>query len=246
MSHSPTTKRIFLVRHAQAEHNVFSDWSILDPSLTPVGRRQATRLQDETIGSLQGTAQLLVSSPLRRTMETTLIAFPELKRRLESEGKKVVLLDIAQEVEDLPCDTPLHPREELASSMDGMFSSLDFTGLSPDYASKQGIFDPERAAERAALVRKWLRDRPEEEIVLVAHGDILRYIVDGHHSSRRWRNAEVCEFGFQGGFEDPEARLVERRSTHPNPAKPMPITQTPTPPTSEGGKSPGTMFAMSP
>ncbi|CAK9781208.1 hypothetical protein CC85DRAFT_289451 [Cutaneotrichosporon oleaginosum] len=243
MSHCPTDKRIFLVRHAQAEHNVFSDWSIHDPSLTPVGRRQAGRLQDETIGSLQGTAQLLVTSPLRRTMETTLIAFPELKRRLEAEGKKVVLLDIAQEVEDLPCDTPLHPREELASSMDGMFSDLDFTGLSPDYASKQGIFDPERAAERAELVRKWLRERPEQEIVLVAHGDILRYIVDGHHSSRRWRNAEVCEFAFQAGFEDPEARLVERRSTHDK--KPA-VIQTPTPPTSEGSKSPGPMFAMSP
>jgi hypothetical protein len=49
--------------------------------------------------------------------------------------------------------------------MDGMFSDLDFTGLSPDYASKQGIFDPERAAERAELVRKWLRERPEQEIV---------------------------------------------------------------------------------
>jgi hypothetical protein len=33
-------------------------------------------------------------------METTLIAFPTLKRRLEAEGKKVVLLDIAQEVEE--------------------------------------------------------------------------------------------------------------------------------------------------
>lgn len=102
---------------------------------------------------------------------------------------------------------------------------------------------------------------------MVAHGDILRYIVDGHHSSRvsrvmgkwtrpcsariprvpltlqRWRNAEVFEFGFQAGFEDPEARLVERRSTHDT--KPA-VIQTPTPPTSEGSKSPGPMFAMSP
>lgn len=65
----------------------------------------------------------------------------------------------------IPCDTPLHPREELASSMGGMFSDLDFSGLSEGYASKQGIFDPERAAERAEMVRKWLRERPEQEIV---------------------------------------------------------------------------------
>jgi hypothetical protein len=60
---------------------------------------------------------------------------------------------------------------------------------------------------------------------------------------QRWRNAEVFEFGFQAGFEDPEARLVERRSTHDT--KPA-VIQTPTPPTSEGSKSPGPMFAMSP
>lgn len=46
-----------------------------------------------------------------------------------------------------------------------MFSDLDFSGLSPDYASKQGIYDPDNCAERAKLVRHWLRARPEREIV---------------------------------------------------------------------------------
>lgn len=75
------------------------------------------------------------------------------------------LLDATLLTPSIPCDTPLHPREELATSMGGMFSELDFSGLSDDYASKQGIFDPDRAAERAEMVRKWLRERPEQEIV---------------------------------------------------------------------------------
>lgn len=67
----------------------------------------------------------------------------------------------------IPCDTPIYPPEELAASNDGMFlnAGFDFSQLSPGYASKVGIYDPDRAAERATQVRHWLRQRPEREIV---------------------------------------------------------------------------------
>lgn len=65
----------------------------------------------------------------------------------------------------LPCDTALSPVEELKNSQDGIFSHLDFSNLSPDYASKKGIFSHARAADRAREVRKWLRARPEQEII---------------------------------------------------------------------------------
>jgi hypothetical protein len=54
---------------------------------------------------------------------------------------------------------------KLAASNNGIFSELDFSGLSSDYASKKGIFDPARTSERAREVRKWLRSRSEREIV---------------------------------------------------------------------------------
>lgn len=44
-------------------------------------------------------------------------------------------------------------------------AGFDFSQLSPGYASKAGIYDPDRAAERATQVRHWLRQRPEREIV---------------------------------------------------------------------------------
>jgi len=64
-----------------------------------------------------------------------------------------------------PCDTPLTPIEELKNSRDGIFAHLDFSTLSPEYASKEGIFDPKNANERARLVRRWIRDRSEDRIV---------------------------------------------------------------------------------
>lgn len=64
-----------------------------------------------------------------------------------------------------PCDTPTHPISALKASNGGIFSSLDFSALSPDYASKEGIFAPANGVARAKLVRKWLRERPEREIV---------------------------------------------------------------------------------
>lgn len=46
-------------------------------------------------------------------METMLLGYPTLKKRLESEGKPVILLDTLQEVEkcvySLPINVPLRP-----------------------------------------------------------------------------------------------------------------------------------------
>lgn len=64
-----------------------------------------------------------------------------------------------------PCDTALYPLSELQNSNDGMFAELDFSTLSPDYASKKGIFDPANVKQRAREVRRWLRARPEKEVV---------------------------------------------------------------------------------
>jgi hypothetical protein len=54
---------------------------------------------------------------------------------------------------------------ELQNSNGGIFAELDFSNLSDDYASKRGIFDPVNVSERARDVRRWLRARPEKEIV---------------------------------------------------------------------------------
>jgi len=221
---SPTAKRIFLTRHAQAEHNVASDWTIHDAPLTELGKKQSKELHDLTKDTFQQTAELLVSSPMRRPLETMLIGYPVLHERLQAQGKPAVILDILQEVEANPCDTPTHPVEKLSAANGGIFSSLDFSTLSPDYASKEGIFHPSAARERAKQVRRWLRERPEREIVVVAHGDILRNIVDGRNSARQWANAEVKIFTFLSS-NDEEAALTEVDALMPEKATNDPTSQ---------------------
>jgi hypothetical protein len=117
---------------------------------------------------------------LRRTMQTMLLSYPTLLKRLEDQGKPPIILDIVQEVKDVPSDTPSYPVEELKNAKDGMFAHLDFSTLSPEYASKKGIYHPDNVADRAREVRKWLRARDEQGIVGVSCvGSLALWEADG-------------------------------------------------------------------
>ncbi|KAK3117001.1 hypothetical protein LTR53_002083 [Teratosphaeriaceae sp. CCFEE 6253] len=190
--------RIILTRHAQAEHNVTFDWSIRDAPLTPLGIKQAASLAPK-VAHLQAEVDLLVTSPLTRTIQTTRRGWAPALQRLGLAN--VILFPQAQEVNDYPCDTG-RPRAEIEGEAE--FAGFDLAPLTDDWTSKRGFWadDDETVAERARWVRRWLRARPEKTIVLVAHGDILRRITagPGGPSGYGWNNAEARIFRF-----DPES-----------------------------------------
>lgn len=192
--------RLILTRHAQAEHNVDLDYSIPDAPLTPLGKKQAASLA-RLIPELQQQADLVVSSPLKRTLQTTKLGWGPAVERLGLD--KVVLLPQAQECNALPCDTG-SSRETLEA--DAELAGFDFAPLTPDWTSKLGFWADDRAsiANRAKWVRQWLRDRTEQNIVLVAHGDILRQITASSRgpSTWQWKNAEVRIFEFDPASVD--------------------------------------------
>ncbi|KZT13189.1 phosphoglycerate mutase-like protein [Laetiporus sulphureus 93-53] len=190
-----TEKRIYLTRHAQAEHNVAEDYTIHDALLTELGRQQAAKLHADTHHTIQQSAELLVTSPLRRTLSTTVIGYETLRTKLEQQGKQVVVLPQLQECNNLPCDIG-SPREALESVPE--YAGLSFHHLDPSWTSKSEFYAASNSAlkARARWVRQYLRSLPEREIVVVSHGDCLRYITEGHKSHHPWANVEVREYTF--------------------------------------------------
>ena len=91
---------IHCVRHAQGIHNLTtSNHHVLDPLLTTYGEQQCFNFATE-FPHHKG-IELVVASPLRRTIHTALLAFaPEIER-----GLKILALPDIQETSSLPCDS---------------------------------------------------------------------------------------------------------------------------------------------
>ncbi|KAE8214602.1 hypothetical protein CF327_g1981 [Tilletia walkeri] len=200
---------ITLIRHAQAEHNVALDYSIADAPLTELGRRQAATIPSFTT-DIQQTIDLIASSGLKRTLSTTRIGLAPAIARLGGPRAAVVLPQL-QECNDYPCDTG-SDRAQL--EQDPEFNEFNLEHLVPGWNSKQGPYAPDQASlrARAQWVRQWLRSRPEKHIALVAHGDILRYIMSSgpsEYNQYPWQNAEVRQFKFDSTrLNTPECPIV--------------------------------------
>jgi broad specificity phosphatase PhoE len=62
---------LILIRHAQALHNVASDWSLHDPPLSALGEQQCVELQESLKKEeLVNKVDLIVVSAMRRTLQT--------------------------------------------------------------------------------------------------------------------------------------------------------------------------------
>ena len=155
----------------QAYHNLRIENNYMeDPKLTPFGDLQCRLLRQNF--PRHEPIDLLVCSPLRRTIYTTLISFqPEIEQR----GLKVIALPELQEVGDWPCDTGSDIailREELEGK------PVDLSRVPDDWNNNQGEWGPadDVVNKRAAKVRQWLKARSEKNIVVVTHGGLVHYL----------------------------------------------------------------------
>ncbi|KPI45829.1 uncharacterized protein AB675_388 [Cyphellophora attinorum] len=195
--------RIITLRHAQGEHNVDNKFWIRDAKLTPTGLSECAEVARTF--PFHADVDLVVSSPLRRTIQTTVHSLFPILRRQGSDGtrKKVpfILHPAAQEVSGRACNLGSE-RAQLESVMRGWFSGagkdgdetenteriwnrcglgepgrVDFGLVGEGWCDKTGFSspDPKAVEERAASLRRWLYQRPEKLIVLVTHGAFLHY-----------------------------------------------------------------------
>lgn len=86
---------IILIRHAQALHNVNKDYSIPDPPLSELGVSQCsklrTRLREQVAQGHFDRPELIVTSPMRRTLQTTTLALDWLIDGSDGNGKVPVI-----------------------------------------------------------------------------------------------------------------------------------------------------------
>ncbi|KAK3988944.1 phosphoglycerate mutase-like protein [Cladorrhinum sp. PSN332] len=185
-SQAPSVRStIYLLRHAESVHNVTKDFSIRDPGLTDLGKTQASALRTTRAFPASDSIGLILSSPLTRTIETTLAAFGETIAK-NDRATKLVFEPLLQERSDLPCDTG----SEL-SVLQERFPGLGFDAevLKEGWWVKEAktAADDAAVAGRAAEVRKKLlgyaRELEEKEgdkvdIVVVTHGVFMKFLAE--------------------------------------------------------------------
>ncbi|KAF5723839.1 phosphoglycerate mutase family [Fusarium mundagurra] len=180
---------IYLVRHAESEHNVSKDFSQRDPALTSLGLYQASALADAF--PHPQSIDIIFTSPLTRTLQTTLAGFSHiiskqyLKNNGNQEGARLIIDQDLQERSDLPCDTG-----SKRSALELAFPLLDFSVLAEDWYTKDGPYaaDDSAVAARAKRFRERLRDTVQDihgsqdvanmpkNVVVVTHGVFMKYI----------------------------------------------------------------------
>ena len=193
MKHSAkvTQKELIIVRHGQAQHNpraevakasgcsmeefiaLMREDDVLDAALTPEGREQAqtARLPPKLATSIQ----LVVSSSLSRALETADHVHPPPP---SSPQHVRVCHEHFREVNGDMLNAKRRNKSELARSFPGWdFGELDHE---EDALWTPVMEDLGAAAERGYLGFKWLLERPEDNILLVSHGGILRYTMTDH------------------------------------------------------------------
>lgn len=122
------------VRHAQGLHNLsHANHHLPDPGLTPLGEEQARSLARRFPEA--GKTELILASPLRRAIQTALLAFPSCTSAVEGGGKQmmVVAWPEVQEASHIPCDTG-SPLCQIQAQF--VHAPVDFTIVEPGWHIK--------------------------------------------------------------------------------------------------------------
>ena len=190
------TKRVHLLRHGQAMHNPraeaareadppcsFDDFLRLmkeddafDAELTELGKEQGRRAAAQPhAAAVDAAVQLVVSSPLSRALNTAMLVLPN----ATSKGTaSFIAHDDLRERSGWLLNAKRRPRAELAAK----FPLCDFApSLLPteeDTLWTEELEAPEATAERGYRFLRWLAQRPETDIAVVAHGGLFQYLLN--------------------------------------------------------------------
>jgi broad specificity phosphatase PhoE len=175
--------------------------------LTDLGRKQSAELHESLQASdLANKTDLIVVSPMRRTLETMTIGLDFLIK------KGVPILPDANwhENADKPCDTG-----NTMSIIGKEFPQYDFSGVDPAWTDKTSNIErnPYAFTKKAIVARgqaclKDLYSRPEKVIAVVSHSGFLRTAV----CNRMFFNADWRVFEYDEEEMEKQGRFVLKES----------------------------------
>lgn len=182
---------------------------IRDPRLTQTGTRQAQRIPDLLPADARANATLILTSPLRRCIQTCLIAFG---RQISWHASKLMILPELQEIGTAECDRG-STKETLMEDFPMIREDIDQLGEhwfeKPADDDKGRLLELEQGKERVQSFKKWLIDRSENVIIVVTHNGFLRELLGDELWLGSPRNSvNTPEEARKVGLENAEVRRV--------------------------------------
>ncbi|CAK0867444.1 unnamed protein product [Prorocentrum cordatum] len=176
---------ICFVRHAQALHNVYDEnlWTPDNP-LTEDGRAQCESAREEWGGKLFAGAELVVSSPMTRALQTA-----DLISGSRGDLNWMVTPMCSEKLSGATCDEG-RKKSEVVEELPWMASWNGVAELDDEWWKD----DRPPEEERVIAFLDFLEKREEKRIVVVSHGAFLEYIVGYHLHNAHHHLMPVTEF----------------------------------------------------
>jgi len=170
-------KQICIIRHGEAIHNVQRGYPFPDPPLTERGYQEALTI------TVNFRPDLIVVSPMRRTIETAFTAFPA---TVDANGAlPIEVWPDLREAHDAVCN-----HGSPVAVLQKEYPHLDFSECNAEWTyEKHSHAGAEKRAER---VRRRLREHPAQKIVLLTHRGFIAHLVESH----KFVNCETGVFSF--------------------------------------------------
>ena len=187
-----SSRRIHIIRHGEALHNVTRNTADRDPPLTSEGHGTTQR------ASLPIQPDILLISPMTRTLQTALNMFPSL-HEADTCQMPVQIWPELREAHDAECNKG-RSRSELSQ----MFPQFDFSSCSEEW--NYPLNTVEAATARAENVRSRLKELSAtySNIGIITHRGFIAYLVKG----RRFNTCETRTYRFatEEEIHDPAIR----------------------------------------
>ena len=182
---------VHIIRHGQALHNIIRDTKIRDPPLTSQGHDSTQRI------TLPVEPDVIVISPMTRTIQTALNMFPFLKEP----GPWPIPVEIwpdLRETFDSECNKGL-PRSELSLK----YPQFDYSKCNENWDYPSHTI--ESATARAESVRKRLKELSTTHlnIAVITHRGFVGFLVKG----RRFDTAETRTYRFATDEETQDSAI---------------------------------------